>query len=121
VLDRNLLPESQRSDAVRQQMAVFHPEVVEAVKSAIASHEVVVVGMAQNPVVKKARRALDKAKIAYEYLEYGSYLSMWRERLAIKLWSGYPTYPQVFVAQTLIGGCRELVAMLDAGDLRSQA
>ena len=115
---RNVLPDSQRSEAVRAQLDGSHPEVVGRVQAAVTSHQVVVVGMAQNPFVKKARRALDHAGVSYEYLEYGSYVSMWKERLAIKLWSGYPTYPQVFVGQTLVGGYRELQAMLDAGDLR---
>jgi hypothetical protein len=35
--------------------------------------------------------------VAHTYLEYGSYFSKWKERLAIKLWSGWPTFPQVFV------------------------
>jgi glutaredoxin len=116
--DRNVLPDSQRSEAVRAQLVSFHPEVVERVRAAVASHAVVVVGMAQNPFVKKARRALDDANVSYEYVEYGSYVSMWKERLAIKLWSGYPTYPQVFVNQILVGGYRELKGMLDAGKLR---
>lgn len=118
MVDRNVLPDSQRSETVRAQLASFHPEVVGRVQAAVASHDVVVVGMAQNPFVKKARRALADAKISYEYVEYGGYLSMWKERLAIKLWSGYPTYPQVFVKQVLIGGYRELQVMLDAGALR---
>jgi monothiol glutaredoxin len=50
------------------------------------------------------RQALDAAGVAYKYLEYGSYFSKWRERLAIKLWSGWPTFPQVFVRGTLVGG-----------------
>jgi glutaredoxin-related protein len=60
--------------------------------------------MAQNPHVRKVRRSLDEAGVTYRYLEYGSYLSKWKERLAIKLWSGWPTFPQVFVRGVLIGG-----------------
>jgi glutaredoxin-related protein len=60
--------------------------------------------MAQNPHVKNVRKALDAASIAYTYLEYGSYFSEWRKRLAIKLWSGWATFPQVFVRGVLIGG-----------------
>ncbi len=47
---------------------------------------------------------LNEAKIAFTYIEYGSYFSEWRKRLAIKLWSGWPTFPQVFVRGELIGG-----------------
>lgn len=60
--------------------------------------------MAQNPHVKNVRRTLTEAGIDFHYLEYGSYLSEWRRRLAIKLWSGWATFPQVFVRGVLIGG-----------------
>ncbi|MFY7992517.1 MAG: glutaredoxin [Bacteriovoracaceae bacterium] len=89
-----------------------HQETVQEVIEAIKMNKVVVVGMKQNPVVKKARKALDEKKISYEYLEYGSYLSQWKKRLAIKLWSGWPTYPQIFINGQLIGGCEDLVKYL---------
>lgn len=82
----------------------FHSDVVREVQEAVRREPVVVVGMAQNPHVKKVRQALDQAGVAYKYLEYGSYFGKWKERLAIKLWSGWPTFPQVFVRGTLIGG-----------------
>ena len=115
---RELLPDERRSDEVRAQIGAFHPAVVERVKQAVSSHRVVVVGMAHNPFVKRARKALGSAGVDFEYLEFGSYTSQWKERLAIKIWSGYPTYPQVFVDGVLIGGFAELRRSLDAGTLR---
>jgi monothiol glutaredoxin len=97
----------------------FHPEVLREVQEAVRRHAVVVVGMAQNPHVKNVRKALAGAGVAYEYLEYGSYLSKWRERLAIKLWSGWPTFPQVFVKGVLIGGEELTVAALADGSLKA--
>lgn len=99
-------------------MEGFNQAVVLEVQAAVEKNAVVVVGMAQNPVVKKARAALTQAGIPFAYLEYGSYLSEWRKRLAIKLWSGYPTFPQVFVKGTLIGGGAETVASLADGSLK---
>ena len=87
---------------------------------AVAKEPVVVVGMAQNPYVKKAKSALSKAGIEYKYLEYGSYLGQWKERLAIKLWSGYPTFPQVFVNGVLIGGADESIKLIASGVLQKQ-
>ena len=101
---RKLLEPRLISDAARQRAASFHPEVVAAVEQATRSNAVVVVGMAQNPHVKKVRKLLNEAGVAFTYLEYGSYLSQWHKRLAIKLWSGWPTFPQVFVRGVLIGG-----------------
>jgi glutaredoxin-related protein len=85
-------------------MSAFHADVVGQVEEAIRRSPIVVVGMAQNPHVRNVRRALDDANVSYEYLEFGSYFSRWKERLAIKLWSGWPTFPQVYVRGVLIGG-----------------
>ncbi len=85
-------------------MESFHSQVVREVEEAVRREAVVVVGMAQNPHVRNVRRALDEAGVAYAYLEYGSYFAQWKQRLAIKLWSGWPTFPQVFVRGVLLGG-----------------
>jgi monothiol glutaredoxin len=37
---------------------------------------------------------------------------MWQERLAIKMWSGWSTYPQVFVKGILIGGASDLKKLI---------
>jgi len=68
---------------------------------------------AANPAPRRARRVLDVAKIAYKYLEYGSYLSEWRRRNALKMWTGWPTFPMVFHKGVLIGGADQLSAYLD--------
>ena len=106
-------------DALRK-MTAFHLDVIREVERATKEHAVVVVGMAQNPHVKNVRKAFKAAGIEFEYLEYGSYLSKWRERLAIKLWSGWPTFPQVFVRGVLIGGEDLTVAAIQDGTLRSR-
>ena len=103
-MPRPLLAERAVAPAALAKMEGFHADVLREVQEAVAKNPVVVVGMAQNPHVKNVRRALDEARVAYTYLEYGSYFSEWRKRLAIKLWSGWPTFPQVFVRGTLIGG-----------------
>nr|MBK7070290.1 glutaredoxin [Deltaproteobacteria bacterium] len=74
--------------------------------------------MAQNPVVKSARKLLDEEGVKFTYLEYGSYVSKWKERLAIKLWAGFPTFPMVFIDGVLIGGNRELVKLKADGKLK---
>ena len=103
------------SDRASKWMAEYHVSTVNEVRRAIEDHSLVVVGMAHNPSVKRARQALEKAGLEFQYLEYGNYFSMWRPRLAIKLWSGWPTYPQVFVKGQLIGGANDLAALLEDG------
>ena len=68
----------------------------------------IIVGMAQNPFVKKSRQFLEAEGIGFTYLEYGSYLSKWKERLALKLWAGFPTFPMVFIEGKLMGGLSEI-------------
>lgn len=117
---RPLLDSSRLAPAVAAEIASFHPQVIADVTKAIDAHDVVVVGMAQNPFVRKTRKALETAGVAFEYLEYGSYLSEWKARLAIKLWSGYPTFPQVFVKGVLIGGHAQVTSGLDDGSLKKR-
>lgn len=116
---RMLLPASKVHAEAARQIAAIHPDTLREIESAIATHDVVVVGMAQNPHVKNVRLALAKAGIAYTYLEYGSYLSQWRRRLAIKMWSGWPTFPQVFVRGQLVGGEDLTKAAIANGTLSS--
>jgi glutaredoxin-related protein len=97
----------------------FHRDLVNTVASTVASDPVVIVGMAQNPVVKGARKFLDEEGVKFTYLEYGSYFSKWKERLAIKLWAGFPTFPMVFMNGTLIGGLSELKKLKADGKLKS--
>jgi monothiol glutaredoxin len=100
-------------------MKAFHADVLREVREVVGRDPVVVVGMAQNPHVKNVRRALDEAGVPFTYLEYGSYFSKWKERLAIKLWTGWPTFPQVFVRGALIGGEDLTKAALADGSLKS--
>src|SRR5258706_417742 len=86
-MPRTLLPESQIHPGVREKIANYRSDTVKEVQAAVAANAIVVVGMRMNPFPKKARNALDAAGLAYEYLEYGSYLSEWRRRLALKMWT----------------------------------
>ena len=65
--------------------------------------------MAQNPFVGKARKLLASKQIKFKYIEHGSYFSQWKTRLAIKMWSTWPTFPQIFHKGMLIGGYQDLV------------
>jgi glutaredoxin-related protein len=116
-MERATLSADKVSPAARDIIAGLHRAIVDEVAATVAKDRVVVVGMAQNPFVKKARRLLEEAGVKFTYLEYGSYLSKWKERLAIKLWAGFPTFPMVFVDGTLIGGHSELTKLKDEGKL----
>lgn len=117
-MPRHILSEQQLHPAIRDTVSRHERAIVEAVQAAVASNDVVVVGMRFNPFPRKTRALLDDAGIAYRYLEYGSYTSQWRRRNALKLWSGWPTFPMVFVKGVLVGGHAEVQALHERGDLR---
>lgn len=115
-MSRPILDEAHIHPAIRGKIAANHADIVREVQDAVAAHAVVVVGMAQNPFPRKARRLLDAAGIAYRYLEYGSYLNGWRRRNALKMWSGWPTFPMVFVNGVLVGGANDLQKLIESGE-----
>jgi len=116
-MQRPLLPESRVDPAIRDVIASNHRDIIDEVEAATAAHTVVVVGMKQNPFPKRARKALTAAGIAFQYLEYGSYFSTWRRRTALKIWSGWPTFPMIFVKGMLVGGATELEGLVASGEL----
>ena len=117
-MPRHILDESLIHPAVRDDVARIHESIVLEVQTAITRHAVVVVGMKSNPFVGKARAVLDAAAIQYHYMEYGSYLSQWRLRTALKMWTGWSSFPMVFVKGVLVGGANDLKALDESGQLR---
>ena len=116
-MPRPILDESSIHPAIRDKVANWQHAIVDEVKAAVQANDVVVVGMRQNPFPGKARKALDAIAQPYKYLEYGSYLAMWRPRSALKLWTGWPSFPMVFVKGTLVGGFEDLQALIASGEL----
>lgn len=116
-MPRHILEEDHIHPAIRGRVAAHERAIVEEVQAAVAAHPVVVVGMRANPYPAKARRLLTAAGIAHHYLEYGGYLSEWRRRNALKLWTGWPTFPMIFVKGTLVGGFEDLKKLKDSGEL----
>jgi monothiol glutaredoxin len=117
-MPRHILSESQIHPAIQGLIANHHREVVEEVQAAIGRHRVVVVGMRQNPVCKAVQKRLKAANIQHHYLEYGSYFNGWRKRNALKLWTGWPTFPMVFVEGVLVGGDSNVQDLLTRGELK---
>lgn len=114
-----ILDPSRIAPAAAAKMAGAHAGTLKEIEDAIAKYPVVVVGMAQNLHVKNVRKALTAAGVDFHLLSYGSYFSQWGRRLAIKQWSGWPTFPQVFVRGTLIGGEDLTKAALADGSLKA--
>ena len=118
-MPRAILDETHIHPAIRGKIASHHADIIDEVRAAIAAHPVVVVGMTQNPMPKKARKALEAAGIPHHYLEYGSYFNTWRRRNALKMWSGWPTFPMVFVKGILVGGAEDVARLIANGELKA--
>ncbi len=105
--------------AIQNFVATNRQKLVLEVQAAIAAHPVVVVGMGMNPMCGKARKALNETGTAHHYLEYGNYFNTWRERNALKMWTGWPTFPMVFVRGTLVGGASDVKKLIASGELKT--
>lgn len=118
-MSRSILDEAHIHPTIRATISNDNADIVAEVKAAIAANPVVVVGMAQNPFPRKARTVLSAAKVPYTYLEYGSYLTGWRRRAALKMWTGWQTFPMIFIKGVLIGGASDLQRLISNGELSS--
>ena len=117
-MPRQTLDESRLHPAIRDKVANLHADIVHNVQAAAASNAVLVVGMRLNVACSKARKLLGAASVPHQYLEYGGYFSEWRRRNALKMWSGWPTFPMVFVKGQLIGGAADLGKLVASGELK---
>jgi glutaredoxin-related protein len=105
---RKILAADKINPEAQKAIEGFYPEVIKEIEGALIGNEWVIVGMKQNPVVKKARGILSAGGVSFKYIEHGSYFVGWKLRLAIKLYTGWPTFPQVFHKGILIGGASDL-------------
>ena len=117
-MGRPIFDEARIHPAIRERIAGWGVAIVKEVQQVVQSKDLVVVGMKTNPAPRKARKLLDAAGIEYTYLEYGSYLSGWRRRLPLKLWTGWQTFPMIFVRGVLIGGASDLEKLMASGALQ---
>jgi glutaredoxin-related protein len=116
-MPRHVLDESKIHPAIRQKVSDNHRDIVEEVLAAMQKTDVVVAGMAQNPNCGRACKALTKKGVPFTYVEKGGYLSEWRKRNALKMWTGWPTFPMVFVKGMLVGGADDLDKLIASGEL----
>jgi glutaredoxin-related protein len=116
-MSRPLLAEARVHPAIRDRIGSKDEDILAQVENAVKTQDVVVVGMKQNPHPKRARAALEKKGVPFTYLEYGSYLGEWRKRLALKMWTGWPTFPMVFVKGVFVGGADDVQKLVESGEL----
>jgi glutaredoxin-related protein len=117
-MPRPIFDEQRIHPSIREKVATNRVAIVKEVQDAVAANDVVIVGMGINPAPRKARKLLDAAGIPYKYMEYGSYFRDWRRRTALKMWTGWQTFPMIFVKGTFIGGASDMQKLLESGELQ---
>jgi glutaredoxin-related protein len=116
-MSRSILDQNSIHPSAVSSVGGGYQETINEVQQALAENSIVVVGMAQNPFCRKARQQLQTSGHSFCDLSYGSYFSQWHRRLAIKMWSGWPSLPMVFVNGVLVGGANELQSLATSGEL----
>ena len=116
-MPRKLFPEDRIHPEIREKISTHHRDIVDEVETAIEQHPIVIVGMKQNPNPRRAKKLLGAKNVPFHYLEYGNYLNTWRRRTALKMWTGWPTFPMIWVKGQLIGGADDLQKLIDSGEL----
>jgi glutaredoxin 3 len=66
------------------------------------------------PFCVRARGLLTAKRAAYEEIDV---TSDWNARVEVSERTGHPTFPQIFIDGSFIGGCDELYALDRAGKL----
>ncbi len=115
-MSRHVLGQDRIHPAIADFVQNHYRFAIEEINRATHEHAVVMVGMKQNPFPKRARAILEERGIAFKYFEFGSYFSGWRLRNAIKMWTGWPTMPIIFIHGVLIGGYEDLKRLAGAGE-----
>ena len=115
---RDILKTDDIHPAIQEKISDYQSDLVEQVKDAVAENRIVVIGMRYNDSVYRARKSLTKAGLDFTYLEYGSYVKGWYRRLALKIWTGFPTFPMIFIDQKLIGGHSDLKKLLAENQIK---
>lgn len=116
-MTRYILDESKIHPRIRSTVSDNHRDFVESIIEAVDSNDIVVIGMGINPACKNACKQLTQKNLDYKYLEYGNYFKDWRKRNALKMWTGWKTFPMVFVNGTLVGGAADLHRLIKSNEL----
>jgi glutaredoxin-related protein len=116
-MTRNILDEAHIHPAIRETIANNRADIVR--RSASRGRLQRCCGWHEAKASPKARKALEAAAIPYKYLECRSYLNTWRRRNALKMWTGWPTFPMVFVKGIFVGGADDLSRLIESGELKA--
>ena len=116
-MPRPILTNEKIHPAIQKIVADNQANIIAEVQHAMSNNKVLVVGMGHNPETKKARKKLQELGIEHVYLEYGNYFNNWYRRNGLKMWTGWPSFPMIFIKGVLIGGYKDLTALIETDKL----
>ena len=105
------------SKDAQNEIALFQQPFVEELQCMINNFEIVVVGVQLNSKSRQVSTLLQASEHDFKELYLRPWLMDRRKKLAVMLWSGWPTFPQVFIRGMLIGGEQELRRAIQNGEL----
>jgi monothiol glutaredoxin len=116
-MTRRVLAADLATPAANAAIDRYKRDVLDEALAAVDAHDVVIIGMHQNMVVKGAQKLLRERGTPFHVVLHGNYLRLsdYRTRLVFKMYTGWPTFPMVFVKGTFVGGRAELKAAFDDG------
>lgn len=94
-----------------------YTELLTNLANQIETDTVVVIDISNGAYIEKIDSIFRMKGLEISYVEVGTPFTKIQERDAIKAWSGWHTFPQIFVNGYLIGGHEELRKAFDDGTL----
>ena len=116
-MERFILPSVKIHPAIQKFVAEDHQFIIKDAIEAIEKYDILIITMAGNPFCHRAVKLLGSTGVNFHEIKIGSYLSQWRKRTALKMWSGWQSIPIIFVQGVLIGGFEDLKKIIESNEL----
>lgn len=96
-------------------------DIVETIKTQLEGNPVILYmkGTPQSPQCGFSARTVQALMACGERFAYVNILENPELREALKAYSNWPTYPQLYVGGELVGGCDIVTEMFESGELQT--
>lgn len=96
-------------------------DIVETIKEQLSSNDVILYmkGTPQAPQCGFSARSVQSLMACGERFAFVNILEHPELREQLKIYSNWPTYPQLYVKGELVGGCDIITEMFESGELKT--
>ena len=105
------------SKDAQNEIALFQQSFVEELQCMINNFDIVVIGVQLSSRNRQVSSLLQATNHTVKELYLRPWMMDKHKKLAVMLWSGWPTFPQIFIRGMLIGGEQELRRTIQNGEL----